>query len=358
MYYLLSRCEVIISILKYIIILFITSASFAGTIESDTVYSANGNFYNIQIYLPDDYNQDDTKTYATVYFQDGSLYTNNMATKRTLDTLISNAYTQHLIAVFVDPYSRVDEYLLGDKAIYAEFFANELVPYIDSQYRTKQDPSNRLVVGLSYGGNISAYISYKYSEVFGNCGLQSAAFRPTYDIFRWVTQGEQKPVRFHATWGTQERPIHTDMYIFRDSLLSKGYTIEWAEYEEGHTFSFWRKTTPDILKYMFPVGVTSVKDEETLSSFELAQNYPNPFNPITTIEYTIPVVDANFASTTFVQLIIFDTLGREITSLLNEAQPPGKYSIQWDASNYSSGIYIYQLSHGTKQITKKMVLVK
>jgi hypothetical protein len=95
--------------------------------------------------------------------------------------------------------------------------------------------------------------------------------------------------------------------------------------------------------------------------FVLYQNYPNPFNPVTTIKFDIP---ANQQRTTNnVQLIIFDILGREVSTPINEQLKPGTYEVVWpapsgDGSNFSSGVYYYQLRAGNYIDTKKLVLVK
>jgi hypothetical protein len=86
-------------------------------------------------------------------------------------------------------------------------------------------------------------------------------------------------------------------------------------------------------------------------TFNLYQNYPNPFNPVTTINYDIPVAD-------FVRLAVYDILGKEVAVLVNEKQSAGKYKINWDASNYPSGIYFYKLITDEYSVTKKMVLLK
>ncbi|MBK8947158.1 MAG: endo-1,4-beta-xylanase [Ignavibacteriae bacterium] len=99
-----------------------------------------------------------------------------------------------------------------------------------------------------------------------------------------------------------------------------------------------------------PVGV-----EEDLSiipdRFELEQNYPNPFNPITSINY-------NIAYTTKVSLKIFDILGREIQTLVNEVKSPGRYNISFNAQNISSGVYFYQLTAGNFSSIKKLIVLK
>ena len=87
------------------------------------------------------------------------------------------------------------------------------------------------------------------------------------------------------------------------------------------------------------------------SQFELKQNYPNPFNPVTSIKYTLP-------KASFVSLKVYDILGKEITTLVNEQLNPGAYEITFDGSNVSSGIYFYQLKSGDFTETKRLVLVK
>ncbi len=88
--------------------------------------------------------------------------------------------------------------------------------------------------------------------------------------------------------------------------------------------------------------------------FELKQNYPNPFNPTTTISYSIPTGKIN----SNVQLKIYDVLGEEIATLVNEKQTAGNYKINFDASNLTSGIYFYKLSVGSFVQTRKMILIK
>lgn len=95
------------------------------------------------------------------------------------------------------------------------------------------------------------------------------------------------------------------------------------------------------------------------NNFLLHQNFPNPFNPITKIKYTIPAVILRQAqSDVFVTLKVYNVLGKEITTLVNEEKLAGSYEIEFDASGLSSGIYFYQLEAGTFVETKKMILLK
>ncbi len=103
--------------------------------------------------------------------------------------------------------------------------------------------------------------------------------------------------------------------------------------------------------------IVSVEDEATIpSEFILEQNYPNPFNPSTTIQYSIPSVETyDHAS---VQLVVYDILGREVSTLVNKEQSPGNYSVQFDASGLSSGLYIYRLTSGSYSKSLKLMLMK
>lgn len=101
-------------------------------------------------------------------------------------------------------------------------------------------------------------------------------------------------------------------------------------------------------------AISLAKENEVASipgSFALNQNYPNPFNPTTTIEYQLP-------SDGFVSLKIFDLLGSEVKTLVNEFKTKGRYSITFDASNLASGLYIYQLKSSNFSLIKKMILSK
>jgi hypothetical protein len=90
--------------------------------------------------------------------------------------------------------------------------------------------------------------------------------------------------------------------------------------------------------------------------FELSQNFPNPFNPSTTIRYSIPLDKKG--ETRNVLLKIYDVLGNEIVTLVNEKKPAGMYSVQFTMEKFSSGIYFYKLTSGDYVQTKKMILLK
>ena len=107
------------------------------------------------------------------------------------------------------------------------------------------------------------------------------------------------------------------------------------------------KTTPDI-SHIEP------NSELVISDFSLHQNYPNPFNPNTKIEFRI----ASASGGGFVTLKVYDVLGNEVTTLVDEFKPAGNYEIEWNTGEFSSGVYFYQLKAGNFIETKKMLLIK
>ncbi|MCB0742584.1 MAG: S8 family serine peptidase, partial [Ignavibacteriae bacterium] len=109
-------------------------------------------------------------------------------------------------------------------------------------------------------------------------------------------------------------------------------------------------------KQKYAEALTDIKfvDEAISENFELKQNYPNPFNPTTIINYTIPASPISGLIT----LKIYDVLGKEVVSLVNQQQQPGNYEISFNANNLSSGVYYYQLKAGNFIQTKKLILLK
>ena len=106
------------------------------------------------------------------------------------------------------------------------------------------------------------------------------------------------------------------------------------------------------IEVIYPTGVRN--DDETIpEKMSLFQNYPNPFNPETSIEYKV-------GSTEYVSLKVYDFLGKEVTTLVNEFQHPGTYSVRLSAANYQlpSGVYFYTLVAGSFSQTKKMIVLK
>lgn len=131
-----------------------------------------------------------------------------------------------------------------------------------------------------------------------------------------------------------------------DTLYACGNSVNNNGQNTGDTWNF---------KARFPVKIfnpASIRNtNETVNGFELNQNYPNPFNPVTNIKFAIP-------NSGFVSLKVFDITGKEVATLVNENMKSGSYSVDLNAAEWSSGVYIYRLTTNDFTSTKKMTLVK
>ncbi|MDZ7332843.1 MAG: T9SS type A sorting domain-containing protein [candidate division KSB1 bacterium] len=135
--------------------------------------------------------------------------------------------------------------------------------------------------------------------------------------------------------------------------LPANYKIEVRVIDTGKNTNPNAVLRADAIKFSLATPTSSISDGgfQKPNSFCLEQNYPNPFNANTTIRYAIP-------KETKVQLRILNVLGQEIAKLVDESLPPGIYSVNWDANNLASGIYLYQLSTGEFSSVKKLMVVK
>jgi FG-GAP-like repeat/Bacterial Ig-like domain/Secretion system C-terminal sorting domain len=119
----------------------------------------------------------------------------------------------------------------------------------------------------------------------------------------------------------------------------------------------------DLLILFTNGSVTNVNDEDNIPErFALHQNYPNPFNPSTKIKFEIPLgpslLKGKSEAGGFITLKVYDVLGNEVATLVDEYKPAGSYGVEFDASNLSSGVYLYKLSAGDFSDVKKLMLLK
>lgn len=106
------------------------------------------------------------------------------------------------------------------------------------------------------------------------------------------------------------------------------------------------------LLYISGIGMVDIKTNEIIpKEIVLGQNYPNPFNPVTTIEYSLQ-------TSNIVSIKVYDVLGSEIETLVNEEKLPGNYKVEFNGSNLASGIYFYKMQSGSFSMAKKLILLK
>lgn len=172
-----------------------------------------------------------------------------------------------------------------------------------------------------------------------------------FDEFVFVIKAEQN----------SSKPLFKILYMFRNNIpggidgasmydLNKDGYAELLIHRGKYNTNGDYKNCTDVYK---PDFLTSINEENHFTNlyYTLEQNYPNPFNPITSIQYAI-------GSRRFVTLKVYDVLGKEVATLINENKPEGYYEVEFDASQLPSGMYIYSIQVGDFKESKKMLLLK
>jgi hypothetical protein len=152
---------------------------------------------------------------------------------------------------------------------------------------------------------------------------------------------------------TDVLPRNNISYILNTQGLANRFVKLRLRVETSSNFNYSLKnrySTSDVMNKISFKNLVS-KELSIVNSYDLSQNYPNPFNPSTTIKYQIP-------SPGLVSLKVYDILGKEVASLVNEFKSEGKYNVNFDATKLASGIYIYQLKSKDYISSKKMMLIK
>ncbi len=177
----------------------------------------------------------------------------------------------------------------------------------------------------------------------------------------WVTESEIENLGFLLERKESGRLDWSEIanYITHQELRGQGNISHRTEYsfidktiKLDHTYDYrLADVSYDGAINYHSISILNVVTENLPSTFAVYQNYPNPLNPITTIEYDLPE-DCQ------VKLMIYDNMGREVTTLVSEAQDAGFKSVQWNATNVASGMYFYQIKAGDFISTKKMLVIK
>jgi hypothetical protein len=168
---------------------------------------------------------------------------------------------------------------------------------------------------------------------------------------------EWDKIGFVQGHGTTNSPKN---YEFTDSELPNSESVDYRlkQIDNDGKFTYSKVITVDLST------ITNIKDE-VVYEFALEQNYPNPFNPTTTINFTVPTpphpspYKGEGTREGLVLLRVYDILGREVATLVNQKLKPGNYEVQFNASSLSSGMYFYRIDIGNRLTSvKKMILIK
>jgi hypothetical protein len=220
---------------------------------------------------------------------------------------------------------------------------------LDSTFTQQDGP------GLGQMGPSVYLATDKNREVFAVQYVTTQTVGSNYcDIFmqtRTLNGNWSAPMNLTETADKNENGTHLAPYLGGSNGSYTAYSMYF--YEQGQTGPIVDPAKPtDIYIAAVPLTITGVENEISGSyNFTLEQNYPNPFNPTTTIKYTVP-------ETGLVTLKVYDVLGSEVATLVNETMTAGQHTVNFNAAGLASGMYIYKMQAGNFQSVKKMMLMK
>lgn len=253
----------------------------AGRVQRDKFRSKLlDNERPIWIYTPHGYPAD-KKPYSLLVLSDGGSYVNTAGVATTLDNLIAAGLIPPIVAVMVDNPNRWLE--LSCNSAYADFLAQEIVPWARANYQATDRPEQTIIGGASLGGLEAAFVGLKHAEVFGNVLSQSGSFAWKPDgekDFEWLNRefaaSPRLPLRFsfeagllEGTWwwrslvpAPPNGPPVIDPTLLaanrnlRDTLLSKGYSVHYTEFNGNHGWLNWSGTLASHL-----IALVGIKPE-------------------------------------------------------------------------------------------------
>jgi len=331
---------------------------FHGTLFDTVFYSGTlGNSRMVTVYLPPGY-ESSNASYPVVFYHDGDKFLVRDI-ENIFDNLIEEQRISPLIAVFIPPVNRTEEYTGLQQGVFANFVIDQIFPWLVSKYRILEGPENHATFGFSDGGNISLFLTLNRFDIFGRMGGFSPTLNSSYNTLATnLTQLTTPPdLDFYLESYWYDNLLF-DVVGFRDTLESLEYDLLFTDYPDGHEWCRVIGNQDVALEYLFPYQELSVDEKNTAlpAKFVLHQNYPNPFNPVTQIRYDLP-------EDSYVSITIYDIMGRTVRTMVNSLQNAGYKSVRWNATNdlgepVSAGMYIFTIQAGEFRQTKKMVLLK
>jgi enterochelin esterase family protein len=218
--------------------------------EIDFKSEVFGNSRKVLVYTPYDYNRSD-EFYPVVIFHDGLEFLSLGRVKNILDYLIARGKIVPLVGVFVPPIDRNAEYAGAQMNSFYTMIVEELLPYIDKNYRTKKQPQDRASIGASSGGNASLWLGLQYPETFGNIAALSSNVVST--VMGGYENSPRLNIKFYLDIGTYDmEQLIPLVHNFVALICAKGYNYMYKKYNEGHSWGNWRAHLGKVLEFFFP----------------------------------------------------------------------------------------------------------
>lgn len=405
-----------------------------SVVETHTFFSPTlGEDKSYLIYLPDEYGLDTSVHYPCVYFLrlhetewfNPDLRTDGETLKDVADDLVANGTIGKMIIVgpstggndqdFTDIgiVNMLQPDLADDDGIgtgaFEDYFFQDLIPHIDSAYRTVPEWCARGVDGFSLGGFASTLYALKHPGVFSSVGsydgtimwynLDYPVTPGPWDDYTWlfapygplfapmfgspldtaymlthsatnilteadpVTLDSIQQMSFHISCGYSNGVTNKEVNEqFVDSLAAKGITntftnvvlqafaihnFNWADVHAEKSLPMHWQTFVSLACAELPSGIND--GASASSSITLFQNFPNPANSNTTITFEIP-------EQAIIKIDLYDSFGKKVRELVNDNFPQGKHQVQLDVAEFADGVYYYRLENNSKILTKKLMV--
>lgn len=233
----------------------------SGHLEEKTYPTAAGNGREVVVYLPRGY-ESGTRRYPVLYVHYGNHSLSVGGMDKVLDHLMAARRMRPLIAVFV-PAATAYEFARSQREGYARFLVEELIPDIDSRYRTVADAAHRAVLGGDEGGFGAFYAAFKFPGTFGMVAAHSP-IKVGYgdkDLWGLMEAAGEYRIEAYVDWGRYDfrNPATEEIAeVFGKELsrrlIDAGHQVHSGEFLDGAGFAAWRGRTPRLLELLFPAG--------------------------------------------------------------------------------------------------------
>lgn len=202
---------------------------------------------HVFVYTPPGY--DPSQKYRLAVFHDGALLVNTGEAPRVIDWLIAHDVIHPIVAVFVEPVSRADDF--RPAAPMRDFVSTELIDWISARYSVTPLAADHAIIGVSAGARAAVEAMAAYPGVYGKSGLLIPALRESDVATIPVRQGEAPQLHVCVISGAYDQLNRSAGELVRDSMLKRGQSVKYIEVAEGHSTATWKTHLHDVLVNLF-----------------------------------------------------------------------------------------------------------